>query len=81
MVEHQTKGLVTLQDYRESGRTDIFPSPASLQWFIRCNKSALIERKALLMPTGRKLINPVAFDQVVIDVGHFIAQRRLACNP
>ena len=81
MVEHQTKGLVTLQDYRESGRTEIFPSPASLQWFIRCNKSALIERKALLMPTGRKLINPVAFDQVVIDVGHSIAQRRLACNP
>ena len=80
MVEHQTKGLVTLQDYRESGRTEIFPSPASLQWFIRCNKSALIERKALLMPTGRKLINPVAFDLVVLDVGHSTALRILAFN-
>ena len=79
MLENQ--GLVTPNDYRESGRTDIFPSPASLQWFIRCNKSALVEHKALLMPTGRKLINPAAFDQVVIDVGHSIAQRRLACNP
>jgi hypothetical protein len=32
------------------------------------------------MPTGRKLIDPAAFDQVVIDVGHSIAQRRLTCN-
>ena len=80
MVEHQTKGLVTLQDYRESGRTDIFPSSASLQWFIRCNKSALIEHKALLMPTGRKLIDPVAFDLVILDVGTANALRILACN-
>jgi len=78
MLENQ--GLVTPNDYRESGRTEIFPSPASLQWFIRCNKSALIERKALLMPTGRKLINPVAFDLVVLDVGHSTALRILACN-
>jgi len=81
MVEELSQGLVTPNDYRESGRTDIFPSPASLQWFIRNNKSALIDSKAILMPTGRKLINPAAFDQVVIDVGHSTAQRRLTCNP
>ncbi len=56
-------------EYRTNGRESIFPSEASLGWFIRKNKARLIERGAILAPTGRKLINPAAFDQVVVEIG------------
>ncbi len=56
-------------EYRADGRTTIFPSEASLGWFIRKNKARLVESGAILAPTGRKLINPQVFDQVVLEIG------------
>ncbi len=57
------------KDYISDGRTHIFPSEASLQWFIRKNKSLLIQSAALLCPTGRTLIDAHQFDEVVYTVG------------
>jgi len=61
--------LKTPKDYISQGRTHIFPSEASLQWFIRKNKNLLIQASALLCPTGRTLIDENHFDEVVYTVG------------
>ena len=61
--------LRTPKDYISDGRTHIFPSEASLQWFIRKNKNLLIQASALLCPTGRTLIDANHFDEVVYTVG------------
>jgi len=61
--------LQTPKDYITDGRTHIFPSEASLQWFIRKNKDLLIQASALLCPTGRTLIDANHFDEVVYTVG------------
>ena len=61
--------LQTPKDYISDGRTHIFPSESSLQWFIRKNKNLLIESSALLCPTGRTLIDAIHFDEVVYTVG------------
>lgn len=61
--------LKTPKDYISDGRTHIFPSEASLQWFIRKNKNLLIQSSALLSPTGRTLIDASHFDEVVYTVG------------
>jgi hypothetical protein len=61
--------LRTPKDYISDGRTHIFPSEASLLWFIRKNKKLLIQSNALLCPTGRTLIDSSHFDEVVYEVG------------
>ena len=61
--------LKTPKDYISDGRTHIFPSEASLHWFIRKNKNLLIKSGALLSPTGRTLIEANNFDGVVYTVG------------
>lgn len=61
--------LRTPKDYISDGRSHVFPSESSLQWFIRKNKALLIQSSALLCPTGRTLINAQNFDEVVYSVG------------
>jgi hypothetical protein len=58
--------LIPKAAYRERGRTHIFPSQSSLDWFIRSNRSALISGEALVI-VGRRgsLVDPIAFDEVV----------------
>ena len=63
-----TTDLLLLAEYREH-RSRVFPSDESLRWFIRSNHAELTRRKALVMPAGRKLINPPEFDQAVLDIG------------
>jgi hypothetical protein len=60
--------LVPPDEYLEA-RTHVFPSVASLRWFIRMHKAELLEQKAIVAPTGRQLISPAAFDAVVLEVG------------
>lgn len=61
--------LISLDEYRNTGRSHIFPSLSSLQWFIRKNKPFLIKNSALLMPAGRVLINEECFDHAVMEIG------------
>ena len=55
------------------GREHIFPSDASLQWFIRKNKVALAKAGAVVKPAGHILINQNKFDVAVLEIG-------LICN-
>ncbi len=55
------------------GREHIFPSDASLQWFIRKNKVALAKAGAVVKPAGHVLINQNKFDVAVLEIG-------LICN-
>jgi hypothetical protein len=61
--------LKTLPDYLAEGRTHVFPSVGSLEWFIRKNKKRLLEKRALVRPTGKTLIVSSLFDDVVLEVG------------
>lgn len=61
--------LKTPSDYRAEGRTHVFPSAGSLDWFIRNNKEFLTTTKALVAPTGRRLINAKLFDIAVYEIG------------
>ncbi len=56
-------------DRYQSERVDIFPSRASIDWFIRKHRQRLWESRAIIAPTGRKLISPQAFDSLVIEIG------------
>jgi hypothetical protein len=67
--ENSVCALLNPERYRNLGRTEVFPSESSLQWFIRKHKDRLINCGALLAPTSRKLINPPSFDEVVLAVG------------
>lgn len=55
------------------GREHIFPSDASLQWFIRKNKVVLAKAGAVVKPAGHILINQNKFDNAVLEIG-------LICN-
>ena len=50
-------------------RGNIFPSSASLQWFLRTNRQLLVDADALHKPNGVLKIAPEQFDAVVLQVG------------
>lgn len=60
--------------YRASGREHIFPSPGSLDWFIRRERERLVKAGALRLIAGRWMVVPSAFDRVVLEVGLQAAQ-------
>lgn len=64
----QATRLQRPDDYRAE-RPHLYPSADSFRWFVRQNRAALVEARALVCPTGRWLIQPEAFDRVVMDVG------------
>jgi len=64
--------LTNPMQYR-NGREHIFPSDASLQWFIRKNKVVLAQAGAILKPAGHIMINQNKFDCAVLEIG-------LLCN-
>lgn len=68
-IQFEIVELKTLSDYRAEGRTTVFPSAGSLEWFIRKNKALLTSKNALVSPTGRTLINPKVFDLIVLEIG------------
>jgi hypothetical protein len=74
-VKIDIQSLVGLEEYRSAGRSSVFPSKASLDWFIRRHKDALLAAGALVSPTGRKLILPEAFDGVVSDLALLTTNR------
>ena len=64
--------LTNPTQYR-NGRENIFPSDASLAWFIRKNKAVLAKTGAIVKPAGHILINQNKFDAAVLEIG-------LLCN-
>lgn len=56
-------------------RSQVFPGVESLRWFERQHRAELIERGAILMPAGRKLVDPAAFDRAVVEIGKRLASK------
>lgn len=70
LSQSATEGLpLQLPADYAAARPSVFPSRHSYRWFERQHKAELVAGGALVMPTGRKLVNPEAFDRVVLDVG------------
>ena len=67
--------LKTPSDYRAEGRTHVFPSAGSLDWFIRKNKGVLYKEKALIKPAGKMFVVPKLFDQVVLVLGSIKSEK------
>ena len=56
------------ESYRNAGRTNLFPTKASLDWFIRKHRHKLVKEKAIVFPTGRRLIIPASFDAFIASL-------------
>jgi hypothetical protein len=74
-VAVQLSQLVPLPEYREQ-RQRFFPSPASLDWYLRKHKPQLISAGALLMQAGRWFVDPETFDACVVEAAMQAAQRQ-----
>jgi hypothetical protein len=61
-------------EYRAE-RDHLFPSPSSFDWFVRRNRTELIAAGALLIPTGRWMVEPAAFDEAIMTIGARRAQQ------
>jgi len=66
--------LHTLQQVGEIPR--VFPTVASLQWYIRMNRAALIENGALILIANRQRFHPHLFQQAVVEIGRITAAAR-----
>lgn len=74
-TDTQAAPWVTPAEY-VAARPQVFPGVESLRWFERQHRAELIERGAILMPNGRKLVDPAAFDSAVRDIGKRMAAQR-----
>lgn len=68
VLQNSLQNLINPSIYR-IGREHIFPSDASLGWFIRKNKVVLAKAGAVLKPAGRLMINQSKFDAAVLEIG------------
>ena len=55
-----------------------FPSEGAARWFIRGNRDALVRAKALVLDSGRWLVNPERFAKVREDEAGARAENRVA---
>lgn len=60
--------LTTVDAYQAS-RANVFPSLASLKWFIRQYSPMAWRNGALVKLAGRRLIHPTKFDELVLETG------------
>jgi hypothetical protein len=61
----EIQSFLSTEAYRNAGRTNLFPTKASLDWFIRKHRNKLVREKAIVFPTGRRLIRPASFDEFI----------------
>ena len=59
---------VMLPDEYQKVRQRHFPSKGSLEWYIRVNKSALVEMGAMLKHRGAWHVHADRFDQAVLKI-------------
>ena len=65
---HGLSQLTSPSEYQTT-RVHVFPSLASLQWFMRRYRNRLIDGQAILKPAGRLLIDQHRFDAEVLNIG------------
>jgi hypothetical protein len=69
------------RSYRQlPGKSELFPSDASLRWFIRCHESELVRKRAMIRHHRKPMLLPDRFDRVVLEIGmrqaHAFARRQ-----
>ncbi|WBY02758.1 hypothetical protein PE066_04260 [Ramlibacter tataouinensis] len=74
-MNNKLDDLLPFDAYREM-RLEVFPSRTSLEWFTRRNRDKLIEKGALFLIAGRKLVQPERYDEVVRAEGQRAAEAR-----
>jgi len=62
--------------YQEGADRAIFPSEQSARWFLRQNRPALAQARAIAIHAGRMLVNPDRFRDVAVAVAINAAQTR-----
>ena len=67
-----------LPDTYRASRETVFKSEDSFRWFCRQNRPELVKAGALVRPTGRWLVDPTAFDCVMLAVG--MRRAGVACD-
>lgn len=70
----ETIGRLQLPEHYLAERPQLFPGRVNYDWFVRKNRAELIREGALTKPTGRWLVQPEAFDKVVLAIGARRAQ-------
>lgn len=71
----ETIARLQLPQHYIAARQHLFPSQASFDWFVRKNRGELVKAGALVIPTGRWLVQADAFDQAVQSIGQRRAQQ------
>jgi hypothetical protein len=66
--ELKITSLATLAEYRRQ-REHVFGSRGSLDWYLRRNRTGLIESGALLLVAGRWFADPERFDSYIVATG------------
>ncbi|HMM87072.1 MAG TPA: hypothetical protein PKC53_16505 [Azohydromonas sp.] len=65
--------LCTVSEYGER-RRHIFPTSTSLEWHLRQHKPEWVAAGALLVIAGRRVVNPVLADELVLRAGQAAAE-------
>lgn len=73
--ESSLQSLIEIADYQRANQ-NVFPSEASLRWFIRRNRPGLLESGALVMLCGRWMIHGPNFTERVMEIARDSASRR-----
>lgn len=74
-MDTDPRELVTPAEY-VAERPKIFASTHAWNWFARQHRQELATKGALVMPTGRQLIDPPVCDKVVAEIGRRLATER-----
>lgn len=72
-VGGEPMGLI---EYQEA-RPRLFPSESSLRWYLRHNRAELVAAGALLLHTGRWLVDAARFDAFVRERACDAARRQV----
>lgn len=70
------RALCRPNEYRQQ-REQMFPSAGSMEWYLRINRSALVESGALLLHAKQWFVVPEKFDGFVLERAQREAQRKL----
>jgi hypothetical protein len=73
MATNSLANFLTLAEYRAE-RPSVFPSQASVEWFVRQRYAEMLAAGALVKIAGRLLVDPEITDTVAVEHGLAMAR-------
>ena len=84
MTPDSLTGLQCLSDC-QTGRQHVFKTIDGLRWFIRQNRTRLVEAGALVLVSREWHVNQTVFDRTAMEIWQAASKRAIAlpssCNP